>query len=107
MKTKESRRHGDLTKGSLCPLHVSVTRWFNFAGFRVRASRTSDDPIAMRHSLPKSRHLRSPAEFAAVYDARVRESRGPLMAYAKPNDLGYPRLGMSVSRKVGIAVRRN
>ena len=61
----------------------------------------------MRHTLPKSRHLRSPAEFAAVYDARVRESRGPLMAYAKPNALGYPRLGMSVSRKVGTAVRRN
>jgi ribonuclease P protein component len=60
-----------------------------------------------RHTLPKSRHLRSPAEFAAVYDAKVRESRGPLMAYAKPNELGYPRLGMSVSRKVGAAVRRN
>jgi ribonuclease P protein component len=60
-----------------------------------------------RHTLPKSRHLRSPAEFAAVYDAKVRESRGPLMAYAKPNALGYPRLGMSVSRKVGTAVRRN
>jgi ribonuclease P protein component len=61
----------------------------------------------MRHTLPKSRHLRLPSEFAAVYDAKVRESRGPLMAYAKPNELGHPRLGMSVSRKVGIAVRRN
>jgi ribonuclease P protein component len=60
-----------------------------------------------RHTLPKSRHLRRPGEFAAVYDARVRESRGPLMVYAKPNDLGHPRLGMSVSRKVGNAVRRN
>ena len=61
----------------------------------------------MRYALPKSHHLRSPKEFAAVYDARVRESRGPLMAYAKPNDLGHPRVGMSVSRKVGNAVRRN
>ena len=61
----------------------------------------------MHHTLLKTRHLRSPAEFAAVYDARVRESRGPLMAYAKPNALGYPRLGMSVSRKLGTAVRRN
>jgi ribonuclease P protein component len=61
----------------------------------------------MSYALPKSRHLRSPAEFAAVYDARVRESRGPLMAYAKPNSLGHHRLGMSVSRKVGTAVRRN
>ena len=60
-----------------------------------------------RVTLPKSRHLRSPREFSAVYDAKVRESRGPLMAYALPNQLGYPRLGMSVSRKVGNAVRRN
>ena len=63
----------------------------------------------MSHSyaLPKSRHLRLPAEFSAVYEAKTRESRGPLTVYAKPNDLGHPRLGMSVSRKVGTAVRRN
>ena len=61
----------------------------------------------MRHTLPKSRHLRLPSEFSAVYEARVRESRGPLTAYALPNDLGHPRLGMSVNRKVGTAVRRN
>jgi ribonuclease P protein component len=59
------------------------------------------------HALPKSRHLRLPSEFAAVYEARTRESRGPLTVYALPNALGFPRLGMSVSRKVGTAVRRN
>ena len=59
------------------------------------------------HSFPKSLHLRSPAEFATVYDERVRESRGPLLVYAKPNDLGHPRIGLSTSRKVGTAVRRN
>jgi ribonuclease P protein component len=59
------------------------------------------------YTLPKSRHLRLPAEFKAVYEGRVRESRGPLTLYAMPNGLGYPRLGMSVSRKVGTAVRRN
>ena len=60
-----------------------------------------------RHSFPKSLHLRKPAEFAAVYDARVRDARGPLLIYAKPNDLGHPRLGLSTSRKVGTAPRRN
>ena len=59
------------------------------------------------YTLPKSRHLRLPSEFAAVYDAKTRESRGPLTLYALPNGLGFPRLGMSVSRKVGTAVRRN
>jgi ribonuclease P protein component len=59
------------------------------------------------YTLPKSRHLRLPSEFASVYDAKVRESRGPLTVYTLPNELGHPRLGMSVSRKVGTAVRRN
>ena len=60
-----------------------------------------------RHTHPKSHHLRLPREFDAVYAARVRESRGPVTVYATPNDLGHPRLGLSVSRKVGTAVRRN
>jgi ribonuclease P protein component len=60
-----------------------------------------------RHTFPKPLHLRSPAEFAAVYDAKVRESRGPLLVYAKPNDVGHPRIGLSTSRKVGTAPRRN
>ena len=51
--------------------------------------------------------LRLPSQFSAVYEAKARESRGPLTVYALPNDLGHPRLGMSVSRKVGTAVRRN
>ena len=59
------------------------------------------------YAFPKSLHVRRPAEFAAVYDAKVRDARGPLTAYAKPNDLGHPRLGLSVSRRVGTAPRRN
>ena len=64
-------------------------------------------PAPGRHAFPKSLHLRKPAEFSAVYDARVRESRGPLLVYALPNALGHPRVGLSTSRKVGTAVRRN
>lgn len=59
------------------------------------------------YTLPKSRHLRLPSGIAAVYEAKTRESRGPLTLHALPNGLGFPRLGMSVSRKVGTAVRRN
>ena len=60
-----------------------------------------------RHTFPKSHHLRKPAEFAAVYDGKTRESRGPLLIYALPNTLGHPRIGLSTSRRVGPAVRRN
>ena len=60
-----------------------------------------------RYSFRPAHRLRLPREFSAVYDAKVRESRGPLTVYALPNELGHPRLGMSVGRKVGTAVRRN
>jgi ribonuclease P protein component len=63
--------------------------------------------VLRRFTHPKSHHIRSPREFDAVYDAKVRESRGPILTFALPNDLGHPRLGMSVSRKVGTAVKRN
>ncbi len=51
--------------------------------------------------------MRGREEFAAVFDARVRQSRGPLTAYALPTDGKSPRLGLSVSRRVGTAPRRN
>src|SRR3954468_21180189 len=61
----------------------------------------------MTYSFRPQHRLRLPREFSAVYNAKTRESRGPLTVYTLPNDLGHPRLGMSVSRKVGTAVRRN
>ncbi len=67
----------------------------------------SSVPVRRSNAFPKSHHLRLPREFDTVYAAKTRESRGPLTVYALPNELGHPRLGMSVSRKVGIAVRRN
>lgn len=61
----------------------------------------------VRHTFPRSHRLKLPSEFSAVYAARVREGRGPLLVYALPNGLGHSRLGLSVSRKVGVAPRRN
>src|SRR3954470_19049387 len=60
-----------------------------------------------RHNFPKKLHLRSKRDYDAVFDARTRESRGPLSVNARPNELSHCRFGMSVSRKVGTAVRRN
>jgi ribonuclease P protein component len=57
-------------------------------------------------SFPKSRRLRTPAEFKAVYDAKRSVSDARLVVYAKPNDARPSRIGLSVSRKVGIAVQR-
>lgn len=60
-----------------------------------------------RHTCPKTHRLGGRLQFAAVFDAKVRESRGPLTAYALPNDLSHPRLGISIGRRVGTAPKRN
>lgn len=51
--------------------------------------------------------IRKTAEFRAVYGRKARASDQCLLVYARENGLGHPRLGLSVSRKVGNAVVRN
>jgi ribonuclease P protein component len=60
-----------------------------------------------RYTYPKSHRLAGRPAFSAVFDGRVRESRGPMTVYGLPNELGHARLGISISRKVGTAPRRN
>jgi ribonuclease P protein component len=52
-------------------------------------------------------HLRRPADFQAVYDRRRSAADGTLVVYARENGLAYSRVGLSVSKKFGNAVRRN
>jgi ribonuclease P protein component len=59
------------------------------------------------YSFPKGKRVRSRLDFSAVFDAKVRHSRGPLIAYAIPSEHKTSRLGLSVSRRVGTAPRRN
>lgn len=54
-----------------------------------------------RHRLSRSR------DFRAVYKEGLRARRGPLLVFARPNDLPHARLGLSVPRRVGKAVSRN
>jgi len=61
----------------------------------------------LRHTFPPPHRLGGRINFAQVFDARVKESRGPLTIYSLPNDLTHPRLGISISRRVGNAVKRN
>src|SRR4029079_18989745 len=51
--------------------------------------------------------LRSPLEFERVYERNVFATDDLLVANVRENGLAYPRLGLSVSRKVGNAVTRN
>jgi len=58
-------------------------------------------------TFPRSHKLKTRLVFSAVFEPKVRESRGPLTMYGRPNDLGHPRLGIAIGRPVGNAVRRN
>lgn len=52
-------------------------------------------------------HLRRPQDFQATYDRRCSAADGTLILYAKENGLPHSRVGLSVSKKFGIAVIRN
>ncbi len=56
---------------------------------------------------PRRLRLIHRLQYQAVHAAKVRVNAGPLLVYALPNDVGESRLGLSVSRRVGTAVRRN
>jgi ribonuclease P protein component len=56
---------------------------------------------------PQHARLKTPAEFKAVYDGKRSASDGVLVVYAARSVRPHPRVGLSVSRKVGNAVVRN
>lgn len=62
---------------------------------------------APRLTFPQSRRMKSPAEFERCYGRKKSASDGVLVVYACENGLSHPRLGCSVSKKVGNAVVRN
>jgi len=64
-------------------------------------------PLGGQHKFGWSKRLHGQRVFSAVFESRCRKHVGPLTIYSRPNTLGHCRLGLSVSRKVGSAVRRN
>lgn len=58
---------------------------------------------------PKNRHLNDAKAFSLVFQApTVRVTRPPLLLLARPNTLGYARLGLAISKRhVKLATRRN
>lgn len=62
---------------------------------------------APRFTFPRTQRLKGKLTFSQTYEQSIVESRGPLRIHARPNDLPQARLGLSVSRRVGTAPRRN
>jgi ribonuclease P protein component len=59
------------------------------------------------NAFPRARRLSGKLAFTAVYEAGVKRTRMPLLMFSKSNDLVHCRWGLSVSRRVGTAPRRN
>lgn len=62
---------------------------------------------APRFRFTAAQRLTHAREFAAVFGARVFRPMGIITVHARPNDRARSRLGLSVSRRVGNAVRRS
>ncbi len=60
-----------------------------------------------RFTFRKQHRLSGGAAFQCVFDGKCCKNAGPIVVYGVPNDLGYMRLGLSVSRRAGNAVKRN
>lgn len=67
--------------------------------------RQPDEP--RRHVFRRRHRLTRDLEYRAVYDARARKVRGPLIVFGLPSERAESRLGLSVSRRVGGATVRN
>jgi ribonuclease P protein component len=59
------------------------------------------------HRFTKAQRLLKSADFDRVFARRRSQADRMLIVYACENDVGAPRLGLVVSRKVGGAVERN
>ena len=60
-----------------------------------------------RFRLPRSHRLSGAKQFEAVFASRVRKTLGPIAVCGRANGLPHGRLGLSVPRRVGSAVKRN
>ena len=58
------------------------------------------------YRFPQKRRLKETAAFQRVYNAKQAKGDGLLLIFAARNAVGYTRLGVSVSRKLGNAVAR-
>lgn len=52
-------------------------------------------------------HVRRGADFERIYGKKIRGSDSHLLIFADANQLNYSRIGLSVSKKQGPAVKRN
>lgn len=60
-----------------------------------------------RFKYTRAHRLSGDNQFQAVFANKLRKNAGPLAVLARPNGLDHHRFGMTVSRRVGNAVKRH
>lgn len=60
-----------------------------------------------RYRYTRAHRLGADKDYQSVFDNKLRQNVGPLSVLAKPNALEHHRLGLTVSRRVGHAVKRH
>ena len=63
--------------------------------------------MTRRYTFSKAQRLGGRGTFAAIRDKGLKQTRGPLVMWTTPCDARKSRLGISIGRMVGNAVRRN
>ena len=64
-------------------------------------------PAPRRYRLTADQRLRGQSAFKHVFDANVRKNQGPITVMGVPNGSQRVKFGISIGRRVGIAVKRN
>lgn len=67
----------------------------------------SASPSEPDQRFPRSYRLTARRQFLAVYDMGQRVTSRSFLLFGLPNDVGHSRLGITVTKKIGGAVRRN
>ena len=67
----------------------------------------AESQSAERYRYTKAHRLGGDKEFQAVFNNKLRKNAGPLAVLALPNEFDHHRFGMTVSRRVGHAVKRH
>ena len=63
--------------------------------------------IPIGNSLPRSYRVTLKKDFANIFSTGARRTVGPLLFHLSVNTIGHSRLGLSIPKRVGNAVRRN
>ena len=84
-----------------------MRRYRKVTAFRGSSERRTRKENCMTAQFPTKSRLKKSFEFQRVYQRAKRSGDEWLLVFAIVNELEYSRLGLSVSRKYGVSVRRN